>query len=188
MNSRHDVVEAAGRLFADRGYHGTSMRDLGRELGLNGSSLYAHVDSKEDLLVAVVEQGAELFTRAARAAGAVEDDPVHELHALIAGHVRVVLEHRDVAQTFLNEARALDDQHRSKVIAARDRYEQAFRDVIARGVADGTFAAPAGVGVASIFVLSILNALDRWYDPAGALDQPALVDAIHAFVLDGLTP
>jgi len=38
-NTRADVVQAAGRLFAERGYHGTSMRDLGRELGLQGSSL-----------------------------------------------------------------------------------------------------------------------------------------------------
>ncbi len=50
-NTRSDVVDAAGRLFAQRGYHGTSMRDLGKELGLLGSSLYSHVDSKQDLLV-----------------------------------------------------------------------------------------------------------------------------------------
>ena len=62
-NTHEDVVRAAGRLFAERGYHGTSMRDLGKELGLLGSSLYSHVSSKQDLLVEVVEEGAaaELF-------------------------------------------------------------------------------------------------------------------------------
>ena len=67
-NSRSDVVAAAGRLFAERGYHGTSMRDLGRELGLLGSSLYAHVESKQDLLVEVVEEGARLFQDSAEEA------------------------------------------------------------------------------------------------------------------------
>ena len=57
-NSRGDVVSAAGRLFAERGYQATSMRDLGKELGMLGSSLYAHVESKQDLLVEVVEEGA----------------------------------------------------------------------------------------------------------------------------------
>ncbi len=58
-NSRDDVVRAAARLFAERGYHGTSMRDLGAELGLFGSSLYSHVGSKQELLVEVVATGAQ---------------------------------------------------------------------------------------------------------------------------------
>lgn len=185
-NSRRDVVEAAGRLFAERGYHGTSMRDLGRELGLNGSSLYAHVDSKEDLLVDVVERGAELFSEAASDALATSDDPVRQLHALIAGHVRVVLGHRNVARTFLNEARSLDTEHRSKIVGARNRYEEAFRRVIRSGVDEGVFAAPFGIEVAAIFVLSILNAVERWFAADGALDEKGLVDAVHAFALDGL--
>ena len=59
--SREDVVAAAGRLFAERGYHGTSMRDLGEELGLLGSSLYSHVGGKEELLVEVIRRGAATF-------------------------------------------------------------------------------------------------------------------------------
>ena len=89
-NSRADVVAAAGRLFGERGYHGTSMRDLGRELGLFGSSLYSHVHSKQDLLVEVIEKGAALFQssadRALETAGGVEQ----QLHAFVAGHVAVL--------------------------------------------------------------------------------------------------
>ena len=90
-NTRADVVAAAGRLFADKGYHGTSMRDLGKELGLLGSSLYAHVDSKEDLLVDVVAKGAGLFQASADEALALEGSARDRLEALIAGHVVVVL-------------------------------------------------------------------------------------------------
>ena len=59
--SRDDVIEAAGRLFAKRGYHATSMRDLGGELGILGGSVYAHVSSKEELLVEVVQRAGRLF-------------------------------------------------------------------------------------------------------------------------------
>ena len=52
--SRTDVVAAARTLFARQGFHGTSMRDLGREVGLKGSSLYNHVGSKDELLVDVL--------------------------------------------------------------------------------------------------------------------------------------
>ena len=186
-NTRADVVAAAGRLFAKSGYHGTSMRDLGRELGLLGSSLYAHVDSKQDLLVEVVEDGARLFQESARSALTVPGSALDRLRALVTGHVDVVLSHQDVVRTYLNEARMLDDDHRARVIAARDSYEQAFREVIADGIEDESFRADVDPKMSSIFILSVLNALERWYRPDGELDRDALAGRMARFVEAGLT-
>lgn len=187
-NTRADVVAAAGRLFARRGYHGTSMRDLGKELGLLGSSLYSHVDSKQDLLVEVVEEGGRLFEASAERALAVEGSARDRLRALISGHVSVVLDNLSVARTFLNEARMLDEGQRSRVLAARDHYEGVFRRVVAEGIAEGSFRADLDPKTASIFILSILNAIERWYHPDGSLDREALIDQLGSFVesaLDG---
>ncbi|MGH8946862.1 MAG: TetR family transcriptional regulator [Acidimicrobiia bacterium] len=186
-NTKADVVEAAGRLFARSGYHGTSMRDLGREVGLLGSSLYAHVNSKQDLLVEVVEEGARLFEDSAEKALAAGGDPGERLAALIGGHVEVVLDNLDIARTFLNEARMLDDTHRAKVLEARDHYEEVFRRVLREGSADGSFRADLDPKTASIFVLSVLNAIERWYHPEGALDRSALVEELAGFVLAGIS-
>lgn len=183
-NTRDDVVRAAGRLFADRGYHGTSMRDLGRELGLHGSSLYSHISSKEDLLVDVVMRGADLFEGAARSADGA--DPPARLQALVAAHVDVLLDHIDESRTFLNEAGALEDEHRSRVVDARDRYEEAFRQVLVDGVSQGAFQSDLDVRMSTIYILSILNAVDRWYRVDGDLDRPALVTSLMNFVLDGI--
>jgi len=180
-NTRADVVAAAGRLFAERGYHGTSMRDLGRELGMLGSSLYAHVDSKQDLLVDVVEEGARLFQESARAAVTASGSAPQRLRALIAGHIDVVLDNHDVSRTFLNEAKMLDTRHRERVIAARDDYEKTFRAVLADGIADGSFREDIDPKLASIFILSILNAVERWYRLDGDLGRDALVERIHDF-------
>ncbi len=181
-NTREDVIAAAGRLFAARGYHGTSMRDLGRELGLHGSSLYSHVSSKEDLLVAVVERGAERFERSAEQAFGGHDTPVERLRALIGGHIDVVLDHTDEAKTFLDEARSLEDPARRRIRDARNAYELRFRTVIADGVHDGVFAAGTDPKIAGIFILSILNAVERWYDPAGPLDRDDVKSEISGFV------
>jgi AcrR family transcriptional regulator len=185
-NTRQDVIEAAGRLFADKGYHGTSMRDLGRELGLLGSSLYAHVESKQDLLVEVVEEGARLFHASAAGALAAGGSSSDQLRRLIAGHVGVVLDNRDVVRTYLNEARMLDAEHRSRVIAARDGYEQAFRQVIVDGVSDGSFRSDADPKLSSIFILSILNAIERWYRPEGRTNRNQLVEDLSDFSLGAL--
>jgi len=185
-NTRADVVAAAGRLFAEKGYHGTSMRDLGRELGLLGSSLYAHVDSKQDLLVDVVEEGALLFQESAQRAMTVDGPGVERLRALIAGHIDVVLDYHDVVRTFLNEARMLDGEHRARVIAARDAYEQVFREAVTEAVAEGSLRSDVDPKTSSIFILSILNAVERWYRPGGVLGRDDLVNAIDRFVETGL--
>lgn len=178
-NTREDVVVAAGRMFAEHGYDGTSMRDLGKVLGLLGSSLYSHIGSKQDLLVEVVQRGAGLFEASAAAASS-DGSGRERLRALIAGHIDVVLDHRDEVRTFLNEARALDGPHRSQILDARNRYEETFRAALKRGISDGSISDRTDPVLSAIFILSILNAIDRWYSEAGRLPRDGLVDEIVA--------
>lgn len=184
--TREDIVAAAGRMFADKGYHGTSMRDLGRELGLLGSSLYSHIESKEDLLVEVVDEGALLFLNSSERAMAVAGGAEQRLRALIAGHVGVVLDHLDVVRTYLNEARMLDESHRARVVSARDRYESRFRQVIVEGIEEGVFRSDVDPKITAIFILSILNAVERWYQPSGRLDRGHLVEAVNQLATSGI--
>jgi len=184
--NRQDVVRAAGRLFAARGFHGTSMRDLGEELGLLGSSLYSHVESKEQLLVEVVQQGAALFQAHADAVAGGAMSPADKVAALIRGHVDIISTHQDQSATFLNEARFLPAEAREPIVAMRDRYEATFREVIAEGIAAGAFR-PQNPALASIMVLSVLNAMTRWYRPGGSRSAEEIAAAMTDFVIEGLS-
>lgn len=185
-HSRETVIKAAGKLFARRGYHGTSMRDLGNELGLLKSSIYSHVASKEDLLLEVVKRAERLFNKAARNALETSSEAGPQLQALIAGHLQVLLDHRDEARTFLNEAEALDARHRAAVLKARDSYENVFRQVITAGIKSGEFHRRTDPVVSGIFLLSVLNAVGRWYRPDGRLSPGDLAEEIWEFVSSGL--
>lgn len=184
--TREDVVKAASRLFAARGYHGTSMRDLAREVGVLGSSLYSHIDSKEDLLVEVVEIGAALFQGAAAGAVARGGNGTELLTALVRGHIDVVLDHLDEARTFLYEANALDTEHRQRVVAARDEYEEVFRTALKTGRTDGSFRSDLDPKLGALLILSLLNAVERWYRPEGRLNRRALADTLVDFVTRGI--
>jgi len=98
-----------------------------------------------------------------------------------------VLGHLDVARTFLNEAQALDPGHRAQVIAARDTYEGTLREILAAGIDDGSFRSGLDPKLEGIFILSILNAIDRWYQADGAITAASLVDELYGFVLAGLS-
>jgi AcrR family transcriptional regulator len=185
--SRDDIVAGAGRRFATHGYHGTSMRDLGDDLGILGSSIYSHVGGKQELLVAVVERGAGFFDDAAREAQATEASPEEMMRGLIEGHIGVLLDHRPEARTYLAEVDFLDSDEQRRVNAARDRYEEAFRSTILDGVESGVFRADCDPRLETIYILSILNAMDRWYDESGRLDRSGIADDIYRFVSAALS-
>jgi len=185
--TRDDIVMAAGRRFATYGYHGTSMRDLGDDLGILGSSIYAHVGAKHELLVAVVERASRLFTAAADEAIAKGGGPVRVLESLIQGHIDVLLDNAAEANTFLNEAIFLDQPDRERVTKARDAYEAVFRSTIQDGIDTGVFREDADAKLSGIYVLSVLNAVRRWYHPEGPVSRDELAGDMHRFAIKGLT-
>ncbi|GMQ99068.1 MAG: TetR/AcrR family transcriptional regulator [Acidimicrobiia bacterium] len=184
--TRDDIVAGAGRRFAAYGYHGTSMRDLGDDLGILGSSIYAHVGGKQELFVAVVDRGAAFFAESAEQAAALGSDPLETLRLLISGHIDVVLDHRSEARTYLAEAPFLDETERTKVIAARNAYEDQFARTIAAYFDADLVDGSSDARLTAIYVLSILNAIDRWYDEGGRLSREELASHMFSFVCDGL--
>ena len=94
-NSRHDVIATARRLFAQKGFHGTSMRDLGKELGLLGSSLYSHVGSKDELLVDVVREASVQFQSLADEVAAMAAPAPERLARLVEGHLEILIKDPD---------------------------------------------------------------------------------------------
>ena len=184
--TREDIIVGAGRRFATHGYHGTSMRDLGDDLGILGSSIYAHVGGKQELLVAVIERGAAFFEASANSARERGEGPESVLRLLVAGHIDVVLDHRSEARTYLSETHVLEPEVRSSIAATRDRYERVFVETITDGVDTGAFAATIDPRLAAIYVLSVLNTIDRWFDDRGRITRTDLADDVNAFVLRGL--
>ena len=183
---RAELVRAAARLFSERGYHGTSMQHLADALGLQRGSLYAHIGSKEDLLLDVVEEGAERFLeRGAEAAN--EDAPAAQrLRDFLAGHIATVVEHLDAATVFLNEWRYLSPDLRGLVQEKRDAYEAMIRRIIEEGIATGEFRTDADTRIASLAVLSVGNWIYAWYRPEGELGPQEIGEMFADLMVKGL--
>lgn len=172
MTRRQEILHTAGDLFQRHGYHATSMREIARNVQLQGSSLYAHIDGKEDLLHDIVEEAAITFQRAV-----AEVDsglpPRERLQALVRAHLGVILDELPHATVFFHEWAHLSAERRQAVVERRDAYQAVFREAIEAGLADGTFAVddPA---LATLFVMSALNWTYQWLHPAGPLSLDEL--------------
>src|SRR5213080_1792020 len=113
---RNDLTRIAARLFAEQGYHGTSTADLAEAMGVQKGSLYAHIESKADLLWEVAREGAEAF-QAALDAVPDEGPIVERIRAALRAHLRVVAEQLDIATVFVREWRYLEGERRAEFVA-----------------------------------------------------------------------
>src|SRR5512146_822974 len=127
MSSRRsELTRQAARLFAEKGYHGTSIGDLAQAMGVQKGSLYAHIESKQDLLYETMREGADAFHGVLDELP--EEAPVTErIRLVLRGHLGVVAEQLDVATVFIREWRYLEGERREEILAERRRYEERVR-------------------------------------------------------------
>jgi AcrR family transcriptional regulator len=180
---RTELTRAAARLFAEKGYHGTSVGDLAEALGVQKGSLYSHIESKADLLWEVAAEGAAAFHAALDSVP--EDGPVVErIRAALRAHLRVVGEQLDVATVFVREWRYLEGERRERFLAERRRYEERFRSLFREGRELGELRTDLDDGTAALLALSAANWAYTWLRPG--VDTDALADRFTALLKDGM--
>lgn len=174
------ILRAAASLIARRGYHGASMRDLGKEVGLQMASLYHHFGSKQELLVAIMREAmADLMACVSEAVDAAGDDPREQLAAAIRAHVRFHTEHRPEVIVADAELRSLEEPGRTEIIALRDRHQAIFRGPIEQlGVAQA--------GIVTAAVITMCTDVAMWFRPDGPLTADEVGDTYVQFVLAGI--
>ena len=180
---RTELTRAAARLFAEKGYHGTSVGDLAQALGVQKGSLYAHIDSKADLLWEVAREGAEAFHAALDAVPA-EATATERIRLALRGHLAVVAGQLDVATVFVREWRHLAGERRQRFVAERRRYEERIRDLFREGVEGSELRTDLDVATAALLFLSAANWAYTWLRPDA--DTSALADRFTALLLDGM--
>jgi TetR/AcrR family transcriptional regulator, cholesterol catabolism regulator len=178
-----ELTREAARLFAEKGYHGTSVGDLAKAMGVQKGSLYAHIDSKQDLLWEIASGGAAAFHAALDAVP--EDAPaVERIRLAIASHLRVVSEQLDVATVFTREWRYLLDERREAFVAERRRYEERIRDLFRDGREQGELRSDLDETAAALLFLSAANWAYTWLQPGR--DTTELAERFFRLLVDGM--
>lgn len=161
------LQEEALERFGERGFHGVSVREIARAAGVQASSVYSHLASKEELLFQLMFMGHEEHHEALRHALLEADaDPVSQVRHIIEAHVRFHAEYSLLARVCNREMAALSPASREKVTAIRRQSEQLFLDVITRGVRMGVFDVPDPWLAAAAILAGGLRVCEWWSDEA----------------------
>ena len=180
---REELTRIAARLFAERGYQGTSLADLAEALGVQKPSLYHHIEAKEDLLWDVAWEGAEAFHAALD--GVPADAPATErIRLALRAHLAVVSGQLDIATVFTREWRYLEGERREKFVTERRRYEERIRELFREGVEGSELRTDLDVATAALLFLSAANWAYTWLRPGA--NTAELADRMYVAFLDGM--
>jgi AcrR family transcriptional regulator len=168
------VRDAAVKLFADKGFHGTGIRDLAREAKISSASLYHYMGTKEELLATIMTESLGRLLLAARQLPG--EDPRERLAGLVALHVLTHATRPAETRVVDHEMPALSAATRRRIIGLRDEYERLWTDTIVDGIRAGMFrdAEPA---LTRLALIEMCNGVSRWYSPRGPLSPDEL--AVH---------
>jgi TetR/AcrR family transcriptional regulator, cholesterol catabolism regulator len=180
---KSELTRQAARLFAEKGYHGTSIGDLAEAMGVQKGSLYAHIDSKADLLWEVARDGAAAFHAAL---DAVPEGPraTEKIRLALRAHLHVLSDQLDVATVFIREWRYLEPDRREEFLAERRRYEERFRALFREGRELGELRTDLDDATATLLALSAANWAYTWLHSGADTDE--LADAFFAVLHDGM--
>ncbi len=182
MSRKQEILTAASKLFSQKGFHATSIRHLAKALGVQGGSLYAHISSKEEILVEIVRRAAERFLSIGED---LSGSPVEKLRRLIQKHLEVIAEEQASATVFFHEWKVLPEEKRRQVLAWRDAYERLVLGVVEEGVRAGVFRVE-NPRLATLFLLSALNWTYQWYRKDGPLSLKELAEEYARLALNAL--
>lgn len=156
---RHEILEIAAELFAERGYRATSIRDIAERAGLLAGSLYYHIRSKEALFVEI--HNTALAAAARRIHKALEGlaDPWARLQAACLEMLEIQLNSGSLTLPIMNNLRSVPVNVRDALIQQRDDFEKIFRDLVTDLPLDGDI----DKNLYRILLLSLLNSADGWF-------------------------
>jgi AcrR family transcriptional regulator len=168
-----EIVAAAAKVFAHRGYHGASTQDIADVLGMRQASLYYYFESKDAALEAVCADGIEDYGIRAQAVLRGKGSAAEKVAKLVFHHLSPMIERQDFTLVFLRERRFLPKPARNRIRALELRYEHTIQRIIEKGVASGEFRADLDARMATLALLGLGNSAVAWYgrEPGASFER-----------------
>ena len=180
------LLSTAARVFAAKGYHPTTMRDLSRETGMSLAGMYHYVRGKDELLALVQERCFSQVLEGARAAVEAARDPADRLQRFIRHHVTFFAEHMPEMKVLSHEAESLSQERGAAIEGLKRRYVDLLLGLLEEAgiAANGS----SGHKVAGYALFGMMNWIYTWYDPKGTIRPEALAEQFTELFLRGVAP
>jgi len=183
-NRREELLRASAKLFREKGFDGTTIRDISSAAGMHSGSPFYHFKTKQDILVAVMEQGLAEGLRRTEEVMALSLPPAQKLTRLIRAQLGTILEDgSDFIPVLLYDWRSLTPANRRRIVALKDRYDALWQQVIDDLQRAGHM--PGDAQLVRLLILGAVNWAGTWYREGGRLSLDAVAEGAARLVLQG---
>lgn len=183
---RQEIIDVAAEIFCEKGYEATSIQDIADAVGILKGSLYYYIETKEELLFAVIQEVHEsALTNLERWQG-TEGDALVQVRGFVESHVLHLAQNRVKVAVFFHDFRSLDGEHQAIILEERDLYDHALRRLVVAGQEQGVICPDIDAKLLSFGVLGLMNWLYQWFRPNGGFTPKGVATAFADFVVAGL--
>ena len=183
--SEDSLLKSAGKLFREKGFASTTVREIAAAAGILPGSLHYRYATKESLLLALMEQGITKAINAIRSAIAESRDPIERIRLSMRAHLRLLIHDDDTIYVSLYEWRALKGEARESMVRLRDRYDALWDGLFYRATGSGRLRTDIDLKLVRLSTLGALNWVAQWYSEGG-LSPDDVADAFADNLLRGL--
>ena len=181
-----EAMDAAARMFAEHGYHGTSLEEIADLLGIRKTILVSQFPSKEMALECVCIWATDGIVEGTEGVAESADAPLVKLTRLIAAHLAPVATRRDYIKVFINERQYLPGVAKRRLRRKVRRIERCFEEVIRAGIADGSVRGDVDARLAMLAVLGMCNAVINWRAQDQGKGMDRIAKGIARLIAKGL--
>ena len=164
--TRDDILDAAAQVFRQKGFHGASMSDIAASVNVQKASVYHHVKSKQEILLALLDRALVMLIEYI---GGIASQPLpadEKLRKMIHAYLKALADNPDLTSVLLFEHRSLDKKSHPRHVPQRDKFEELWRNVFKEGVRTKVFDCK-DVDMAVRALMGVMNWTLTWYRPEG---------------------
>jgi AcrR family transcriptional regulator len=183
--TRDSILDAAAQVFRQKGFHGASMSDIAEAVSLQKASLYHHVSSKQEILLALLDRALEMLTEHIAEIANRSAPADQKLREMIRAYLKALADNSDLSSVLLFEHRSLDKKTHARHVPQRDKFEGLWRDVLNEGVSSKLFDCP-DIGLSLRALMGIMNWTLTWYRPQGEKSIEEIADGYAELLFRGL--
>jgi len=188
-DQKHEfILRTAARIFAEKSYHSTSMRDISRATNVSLAGLYHYCKSKEELLFLIQDNCfGRVLERLEQRLETVAD-PVTKLGVFIENHLSFFAANMSEMKVLSHEAESLGGDLYTHVSTRKDNYTKLARQILREVQETQPSKEPVDLTVATYALFGMMNWIYNWYDPQGKLNVSDLASNVMRLFLNGFVP
>ncbi len=183
---QEEIIAQAAKLFREKGYIATSIRDISESLEMTSAALYYHFKNKEEILLAIMHLSLTNLIEAVETAVSEQEQIWEKLRAAFRTHMRASLDYQDFAYVLLKDLRHLSPEWRTEVIAKRDAYDRYWDKLLLEAREKDVIAEGIDLEMFRLLAFGAINLAISWYNPEGRYSPEQIADIFLDYLGDGV--